>query len=83
MKAISGQAHGTPVCNIVIWPIDQYFVSQECSLDIEGARALLTEAGYPDGIRLEPFLVESWRQRCADDHLGLQARCGSQRNDHF
>ena len=129
MIAISGQGHGTPTCNIVIWPIDQYYVPQKCSQDIEGARALLTEAGYPDGITLElsssnnrpswesqaivykeqaaeagitieivqrpadafwsdvwmvePFIVESWRQRWADDHLGLQARCGSQWNDHF
>ena len=129
MIAITAQGHGIPTCNVTIWPVDQYYVQQECSQDIEGARALLTEAGYPDGITLllatstlfppwmsqaviyqqqageagisieieqwpadgywvdvwmvHPFHTVSWRMRFADDHLGLQARCGSQWNDQF
>ena len=53
MIAISAQGHGTPMCNYTIWPIDQYYVPHtECDQDLEGARALLAEAGYPDGITL-------------------------------
>ena len=129
MIAITAQGHATAVCNVAIWPVDQYYAPQECSQDIDGARALLAEAGYPDGITLQmatsnlrpslpkqavifkeqaaeaginieieqwpadgywvdvwmvhPFHTVSWRMRWADDHLGLQARCGSQWNDQF
>ena len=129
MIAISAQGHATSVCNVAIWPVDQYFLAPECSQDIAGARALLAEAGYPDGITLpmatsnlrpslpkqaviykeqaaaaginieieqwpadgywvdvwmvQPFHTISWRMRWADDHMGLQARCGSQWNDQF
>ena len=34
-------------------PSDQYHVDRECPQDIEGAKALLAEAGYADGIEFE------------------------------
>ena len=53
MIAIIAQGHGTPACNKPVWPNDPYFLALECTQDIEGARALLAEAGYPDGLTLE------------------------------
>ena len=53
MIAIVMQGHGTAACNTPVWPVDQYYLPQECSQDIEQARALLAEAGYPDGLNVE------------------------------
>ena len=57
MVAVAAQGHGTPACNNPTWPIDQYYVAhdvaQDCPQDIEGAKALLAEAGFPDGLDLE------------------------------
>ena len=66
MIAITAQGHGSPTCNIAIWPVDQYFVQHECSQDIDEARALLAEAGYPDGITLQMAtsnLRPSWQSQ--------------------
>ena len=51
--AVVAQGHGTPVCNGPSWPTDQYYLPLECPQDIEGARALLAEAGYSDGLTVE------------------------------
>ena len=53
MIAIVMQGHGTAACNTPVWPVDQYYLAQDCSQDIEQARALLAEAGYPDGLTVE------------------------------
>ena len=53
MIAIVMQGHGTPACNTPVWPVDQYYLPQECPQDIAQARALLAEAGYPDGLTVE------------------------------
>ncbi|MEL6934936.1 MAG: ABC transporter substrate-binding protein [Pseudomonadota bacterium] len=37
-------------CDNPVAPDDQYKAQQECQQDIEGAKALLAEAGYPNGI---------------------------------
>ena len=66
MIAITAQGHGSPTCNIAIWPVDQYFVEPTCRQDIDGARALLAEAGYPDGITLQMAssnLRPSWQSQ--------------------
>ena len=47
------QGHGTPACNNPVRPIDQYYWGQDCSQDIEKAKQLLAEAGYPDGLTIE------------------------------
>ena len=53
MIAIVANGHGVPACDNPTWPTDQYYLPQECPQDIEGARALLAEAGYPDGLTVE------------------------------
>ena len=57
MVAVAAQGHGTAACNNPTWPIDQYYVAhdvaQDCPQDIEGAIALLAEAGFSDGLDLE------------------------------
>ena len=62
-------------CDTPVSPIDQYRADMECPQDIEGAKALLAEAGFADGIEfdihvssLEPTwvtLAEAYQQQAA------------------
>ena len=63
MLAVALQGHGVVNCNNPVWPIDQYYFAQECPQDIEGARTLLAEAGYADGLSVEMAVADlnpSW-----------------------
>ena len=53
MVAVVMQGHAVQACNNPVWPNDQYYLPQECPQDIDGAKALLAEAGYPDGLTIE------------------------------
>ncbi len=65
-----------PACDSPVGRSDQYYVARDCPQDIEGAKALLNEAGYPDGIEfelhistLEPAWVtyaEAYQQQAAE-----------------
>ncbi|UTW13662.1 ABC transporter substrate-binding protein [Marinobacterium rhizophilum] len=50
MKLIAGEHGGTVTCDNPVWPGDQYRTQISCDADVEGAKALLAEAGYTDGI---------------------------------
>ena len=45
---VGGQ--GVIACDTPVWPGDPYYLEQTCEQDIDGAIALLAEAGYPDGL---------------------------------
>ena len=51
--AVALQGHGVKACNNPVRQGDQYYLPQECPQDIEGAKALLDEAGYADGLTIE------------------------------
>lgn len=54
---------GIVSCDTPVGPNDQYYADFDCPQDINGARALLAEAGYPDGIDIEihvSTLEPSW-----------------------
>ena len=53
MIAVVGQGSGFPACNSPAWPTDPYYLPQDCPQDIERARELLAEAGFPDGLTVE------------------------------
>ncbi|SLN67821.1 Heme-binding protein A precursor [Roseovarius albus] len=44
---------GTVSCDTPVAPDDQYRANMECPQDIEAARELLIEAGYPNGIGID------------------------------
>ena len=52
-ELVVGPNGGTVTCDNPVFPSDQYRADFECPQDIEGAKALLAEAGYPDGIDIE------------------------------
>ena len=40
-------------CDTPVAPNDQYRAELDCARDVEGAKALLAEAGYPDGLTIK------------------------------
>ena len=44
---------GVIACDAPVEPNDQYRAELTCEQDIEGAKALLAEAGYPDGLEID------------------------------
>lgn len=60
-QALGG--NGVVTCDHPVWSGDIYRADIDCSQDIEGAMALLADAGYPDGIDIEIHtspLVSEW-----------------------
>ncbi len=54
-KLVLGEGGGTVSCDTPVWPGDPYRWNGDCHRDVEGAKKLLAEAGYPDGIDVEIF----------------------------
>lgn len=52
---VLGESNGEIACDNPVWKGDPYRADIDCAQDIEGARALLAEAGYPDGIDFDVF----------------------------
>ena len=48
--AIVLEGSGTIACHNPVFPGDQYYLKRDCEQNIEQAKALLAEAGYPDGL---------------------------------
>lgn len=50
---VVGEGGGTVSCDTPVSPQDQYRADFNCPPDAEGAKSLLAEAGFPDGIDIE------------------------------
>jgi peptide/nickel transport system substrate-binding protein len=55
VKLVLGEDGGHVACDNPVWQGDPYHWDGDCSQDIEGAKKLLAEAGYPDGIDVDVF----------------------------
>lgn len=52
MRLVSGEQGGTLTCDQPVWSEDQYRSDIQCEQNIEEAKRLLAEAGYPNGIEI-------------------------------
>lgn len=53
IRLVLGEGGGVMSCDTPIWSGDQYHVPMDCPQDIQGARKLLVEAGFTDGIDVD------------------------------
>lgn len=75
MMELAAGGAGVVGCDTPVGPKDQYRSTKTCAQDIAKARALLAEAGYPNGIDLElpvatlqaewPAMAEAFQQQVA------------------
>jgi len=75
MDLVAGADGGVPACDAPVGPADQYRATMSCPQDIAGAKALLAQAGFPNGIDIElmtstvesvwPPLAEAYQQQVA------------------
>lgn len=84
MQLVSGQEGGSIACDSPVWPGDPYRADTECKQDIESAKTLLAEAGYPQGLAfdlytsdLEPEFIpmaEAYQQQVARAGIAVTIR---------
>ncbi len=75
LLALVEGGNGAIACDHPVGPADQYRAQQDCPQDIEGAKALLAEAGFADGIDVQvnvstveatwPTLAEAYQAQAA------------------
>jgi peptide/nickel transport system substrate-binding protein len=53
VKLLLGEGGGVVACDTPVWSGDQYRAEIDCPQDIDGAKRLLAEAGYPNGIEID------------------------------
>lgn len=78
-QALDGR--GVVTCDHPVWTGDIYRAEIDCSQDIELARSLLAEAGYPDGIDIDiytsplipewPAMLETYQAQAAEAGIRL------------
>lgn len=59
MTLVSGPQGGTQACDTPVWSGDQYRADINCPQDIEGAKKLLKEAGYGDGLEISIYAADN------------------------
>lgn len=90
-KLLLGEGNGFVACDTPVWPGDAYRWEGQCPQDIEGAKKLLGEAGYPDGIDVEIFtsdveenmvqIVEAYQAQVKD--AGIRVKLTMTASDGF
>lgn len=57
-KLVYGKGGYIVSCDHPVWTGDQYRKEIDCSRDVDGAKALLAEAGYANGLKVELFVSD-------------------------
>ena len=60
LRAIQGAVGGEIGCDTPIAPTDPYHAEIDCPRDLEEARRLLAEAGYPDGLEVDLYTSDNF-----------------------
>jgi peptide/nickel transport system substrate-binding protein len=78
MKLMVGEGNGTVGCDQPVRADDPFRAAIDCPQDIEGAKKLLAEAGFPDGIDIEVFTsdLEPGMVRFAEVYQQQVAKAG-------
>jgi len=58
LALMSGEGNGIVSCDTPVKASDPFRATLDCPQDIAGAKALLADAGYPDGIDIEVFTAD-------------------------
>ena len=90
LEVVYGDA-GDIACDTSVWKNDPYYLEQDCPRDVERAKELLAEAGYPDGIDVVltvadvyPTLVAlavAYKEQAAD--AGIRVEINQVPNDTY
>lgn len=91
LLALVEGGNGTVACDSPVGPADQYRADLSCPQDIKGAKALLAEAGFPDGIDIDiyvatleatwPAMAEAYQAQAAE--AGIRANIIQVPSDGF
>ncbi len=91
LNLVVGANGGVVGCDTPVGPRDQYRSAKTCAADVEGAKKLLAEAGYPNGIEFDlhvstvesvwPTLAEAYQQLAAP--AGIKAKIVSVPSDGY
>ncbi|MCB2135697.1 MAG: ABC transporter substrate-binding protein [Rhodobacteraceae bacterium] len=58
MELLVGAGNGEVACDTPVSKADPFRAELDCAQDIDGAKALLAEAGYPDGIDVDVYTAD-------------------------
>jgi len=83
-RLVLGENGGATTCDTPVWKGDQYRMDLECKQDIEGAKKLLAEAGFPDGLDIDLYtsntdtyfrpLVEIYQRQAAKANIRIHIK---------
>lgn len=84
MQLVSGSDGGELSCDSPVWPGDPYRSNHQCPRNLELAKKLMTEAGYPNGISFDLYtssiepefipLAEAYQQQAAQAGIRVTIR---------